>query len=169
MVTLAGHLTHATLYAADAPDYQRHNTYNVLAPRAGLTWLFSKDISVYAMYDQSFWPEIGENVEHVPFKPLTGYDIETGAKAYFFKKKLNINFSAFNIVKNNTQSADPVNYGFNIQTGQVKSKGIDVDITGNITASLMVNANYEYADAKITKDSGGLVGLEDLWYAGPLW
>ena len=74
-------------------------------------------------------------------------------KSYFFKKKLSLNLSLFNIVKNNTLTADPLHFGDFIQTGQITSKGIDFDMTGNITPALTVNANYEYADAKITKDS----------------
>ncbi|MEX6689555.1 TonB-dependent receptor [Danxiaibacter flavus] len=161
VITLAGHFTHATFYdtGTSVPDYQKNNIYNVVTPRMGLTWLFTKDISIYAMYDQSFAPEIAPVYNHTPLRPLTGSDIEAGMKAYFFDKKLNINFSVFQITKNNTLSADPAHPGFNIQTGQVTSKGIEVDINGNITHSLTIAGNYAYTDARITKDSSGLVGL----------
>ena len=60
-----------------------------------------------------------------------------------------------------------------IQTGQITSKGIDVDITGNITPSIIVNANYEYADAKITKDSDPKnVGMKNFGvpdHVGNIW
>jgi iron complex outermembrane receptor protein len=53
----------------------------------------------------------------------------------------------------------PLHNGFQIQTGQITSKEIDFDITGHVTRSLTVNANYEYADAKVTKDSDlGMIG-----------
>jgi iron complex outermembrane receptor protein len=157
VVTLAAHLTHAVVRWSNydsIPEYQRNTKYNVFTPRAGLTWLFSEDVSVYALYDQCFLPQTltGRNIENEPFKPLTGYNIETGMKSYFFKKKLSLDISLFNIVKNNTVTPDPLHYGYYIQTGQITSKGIDFDMTGNITPALTVNANYEYADAKITKD-----------------
>ena len=146
----------------DVPDYQRHTKYSRFTPRVGLTWLFSDVLSAYALYDQSYWPQFAKNFEHKPFQPLTGYIIETGMKGYFFKRKLGVNLSLFDVVKNNTATADPLHNEYYIQTGQIKSKGIDVDITGNITQALLVNANYEYADAKITKDSDpGNVGLKN--------
>jgi iron complex outermembrane receptor protein len=165
VVTIAGRLTHAYLDAptAYAPDYQKNTKYNVFTPRAGLTWLFSNDISLYAMYDQSFWPQIGENFDHKPFDPLTGYDIETGMKGYFCKKRLGLNLSVYNIVKNNTITADPLHQGQYIQTGQITSNGIDFDVTGIVTNALTVNANYAYTDAKITKDSDPKnVGMKNL-------
>jgi iron complex outermembrane receptor protein len=69
------------------PDYQQKTWYNVVTPRAGLTWLFSDDVSVYALYDQCFRAQMGKNFEQKPMKPLTGYNLETGLKRFFFDKK----------------------------------------------------------------------------------
>jgi len=130
-------------------------------------------VSVYALYDQSFWPQTARNFENKPFKPLTGYNTESGMKGYFFKKKLSLNLSVYHIVKNNTLVADPLHNDYYIQRGQVISNGIDFDLTGNITPALTVNANYEYADAKITKDSDpNVVGLKNYGtpnHYGNLW
>jgi iron complex outermembrane recepter protein len=155
IITLAGHLTHAVVESENngAPDYQEKNLYNVFSPRAGVTWLFSNTVSAYVLYDESFYPQIGPNFERKQFDPMTGHDIEAGMKGYFFKKNLALNFSVYDIVKNNTLTADPLHDGYYIQTGQITSKGIDMDITGNITNALTVNANYEFCDAKITKDN----------------
>lgn len=173
VVTLAGRFEHAYLKTSDdIPGYEK-TFYNVFTPRFGLTWLFSENISAYALYDQSFYPQTGKNIQNIPFKPLTGYNIETGMKGYFFNKKLSLGLSAFHIVKNNTLTSDPINPGYQIQTGQVTSSGIDFDMTGNITRSLTINANYEYADAKITKDSDpNLVGQRNFGtpdHYGNLW
>ncbi len=155
LVTLAGHFTHAPVYfeSPDVPVYARETKSNVVSPRFGLTWLFSENLSAYAMYDQSFWPQQGKNIQQEPFKPLSGYDLETGLKGYFFNKKLSLNISVYDIVKNNLVSVNPMNPNYSIQTGQVTSKGIDFDLTGNITSQLSVNMNYAYVDAKVTKDS----------------
>ena len=104
-----------------SPDYQRNNEYNVFTPRAGLTWLFSNDVSVYAMYDQSFWPQFRPNFENKKFEPLTGYNIETGLKSYFFKKKLGVNLSVYRIVKNNTVTDDPLHQGL-LHTNRADNK-----------------------------------------------
>ena len=175
VVTIAGHFTHLFNNADDpgVADYESHKIYNALIPRAGLTWLFSDDVSVYTLYDQSFFPQFAKSFDNKPFLPLTGYNLETGMKGYFFNKKLSLNFSVYRIVKNNTITEDPLHNGFQIQKGQVTSNGIDFDLTGNITTSLTINANYSYAHAKITKDTDpSNVGLKNFGtpdHYGNLW
>jgi iron complex outermembrane receptor protein len=165
VVTLAGHFTHSYIKWSgwdSIPDYQRNTKYDVFTPRVGLTWLFSEDLSAYALYDQCFvppnmTPQIVENIQNTPFKPVTGFNIESGLKSSFLSKKLYLNFSIYHIVKNNTLTEDPKNREYDIQRGQVTSNGIDFDITGNLIPAITLNANYAYVDARITKDSDSLL------------
>ena len=170
VVTIAGRFTHAYIKWAGLnfiPDYQRNTKYNVFTPRAGLTWLFSENFSIYSLYDQCFVPpstvpQDAGNIANKPFKPVTGYNIETGLKRYFFNKKLGLNFSVYHIVKNNNLTQDPANNGNSVQTGQITSNGIDFDMTGNITPAFTLNANYAYNNAKVTKDNDpSLVGIKN--------
>jgi iron complex outermembrane recepter protein len=165
ILTLAGRFTHGVLSLSgynNIPKYQEKTTVDAFNPRGGLTWLFSDNLSVYALYDQFFNVQIGPNIKNEPFKPVTGYNLETGVKGFFFNRKLGLNSSAFHTVRNNLITADPFNPGFLIQKGQVVSNGFDFDLTGNITSFIVVNANYEYVDAKMTKDTDPLnVGLEN--------
>ncbi|MEO7265301.1 MAG: TonB-dependent receptor [Ferruginibacter sp.] len=175
IVTLAGRFTNILIDVpnSDVPDYQKKTRKNVFTPRAGLTWLFTDDISVYALYDKCYLEQTAPNFEHKRFKPLTGHNLEAGMKSFFFNKKLGLNFSLFHIVKNNIITSDPLHLGYYIQNGQAISNGVDFDLNGNITAALTVNANYEYADAKITKDNdANLVGLKNFGtpdHSGNLW
>jgi iron complex outermembrane receptor protein len=151
VLTLGGHLTHAST------NFEREDggrtTHTVFTPRAGLTWLFGDNVSVYALYDQCFLAQGGRSFEHKIFKPLTGFNMEAGVKSYYLNKKLNANLSVFNIERNNSLTGDPVHPGYNISTGQTVSKGVDFDMTGYVTNALVVNANYEYSVARVTKDS----------------
>ncbi len=170
-ITTAGHFTHAYIKWAGfdrIPDYQKNTKFNVFTPRAGLSWLFSENFSIYSLYDQCFVPPTAAvpltagNVENKPFKPITGYNIETGLKSYFFHKKLGLNFSVYHIVKNNNLTPDPAHYGYYVQTGQITSNGIDFDMRGNITPAFILNAAYAYTDAKVTKDNDpGIVGIKN--------
>jgi iron complex outermembrane receptor protein len=155
IITLAGRFTHAKidLWGFSVPDYQDTTHDNVFTPRGGLTWLFSDNFSVYALYDQFFNAAIAPTFDSIPLKPVTGFDLETGVKGFFFNRKLALNSSVFHIVRNNQVTADPEHYDFYIQTGQVVSNGFDFDVTGNLTSAIVINANYEYVDAKITKDT----------------
>ena len=170
VVTVAGHFTHAYIKWAGVvfiPSYQRNTKYNVFTPRAGLTWLFSENFSIYSLYDQCFVPPSAVpqdkgNSDSMPFKPVTGYNIETGMKSYFLNKKLGLNFSVYHIVKNNNLTKDPRNPDYYVQTGQITSNGIDLDMTGNITPAFTVNANYAYNNAEVTKDNDPtLIGMKN--------
>jgi iron complex outermembrane receptor protein len=165
IITLAGRFTHAKMDLwgfVGVPDYQDTTQFNVFTPRGGLTWLFSDEFSAYALYDQFFNVQLGESFNKEPFDPVTGYDLETGVKGLFFNRKLGLNASTFHIVRNNQVTADPFHPDFLIQKGQIVSNGIDFDLTGNLTSAIVINANYEYVDAKITKDTDPAnVGLQN--------
>ena len=164
VLTLAGRFNHSfvNLINPGIPEDQRQNIYNILTPRTGITWLFSNDMSVYALYEKSFWPQFGKLVDGSLVKPLSGYNLETGFKSYILKRRFNLNASVFHLVKNNIINNDPVNNGYVIQRGQVTSKGFEIDATGNITNAIVLNMNYGFADAKITKDTDStLVGLKN--------
>jgi iron complex outermembrane receptor protein len=170
VITIAGRFTHAYIKWAGIgyiPEYQRNTKFNVFTPRAGLTWLFSDNFSIYSLYDQCFapttvFPQSAGNVANKPFKPVTGYNVETGLKSYFFDKKLGLNVSIYHIVKNNNLTADPGNPGSYVQTGQIISDGVDFDMTGNISPAFSLNANYAYNNAKVTKDNDpGIIGIKN--------
>jgi iron complex outermembrane receptor protein len=164
IITLAGRFTHATLslLGYGLPKDQEETRFDVFTPRAGLTWLFGDAVSVYTLYDQYFNSQFGRSFDHKPFKPMTGYNLETGIKAFFFNRKLGLNSSAFHTVKNNLRTSDPLHPGYDIQKGQITSNGFDFDLTGNLSPAIVVNATYEYVDAKVTKDTDPLnVGLKN--------
>src|SRR5262245_19962521 len=172
--TLAGRYTHARVETSDLLDYLNDTKYDVFTPRTGLTWLFTSDISAYALYDQFFETEAAPNIDQKRFKPITGFLLETGIKSFFFGKKLGMDLSAYHLVKNDVITADTRNPNFYVQRdGQIVSDGIDFDLTGHLTSAFIVNANYAYTDARTTKDSdSSLVGLQNYGSAhhtGNLW
>ncbi|HEU5166120.1 MAG TPA: TonB-dependent receptor, partial [Chitinophagaceae bacterium] len=155
IITVGGRFTHAklSLFGYNIPDYMEKLPVDRFTPRGGLTWLFKDHLSVYTLYDQFFNQQNLPNFEHKPFKPMTGYDLETGVKGLFFNRKLGFNSSIFHTVRNNLATRDPDHRNCYIQKGQVVSNGFDFDLTGNLTSAIVINANYEYVDAKVTKDT----------------
>ena len=164
IITLAGRFTHLndTHITDHTPSYQQQANYDAFTPRIGFNWLFSDAFSAYAVYDQSFNPQYGKNWEHTPFKPLTGYNLEAGIKHFFFNKKLNTSLSVYKILLNNALTPDPLHPDYYIQTGQHIHKGAEMDIAGNITPAFMVNANYAFIDARVSKGDANHVGKKKL-------
>src|SRR5690349_20908311 len=88
VLTVAGRFTHLTTgqdwNTPDDPEYQV--TDNKFTPRLGLTYLFSDDISVYALHDESFLAQRGAIFGGGRLPALTGSNNEIGVKALLFKK-----------------------------------------------------------------------------------
>lgn len=159
VLTLAARYTSAVSWANYGNPVQQ--TDNKFVPRLGLTYLFTDNISAYGLYDAAFVPQNGRGFTGQVFKPLTGNNTEFGLKGQFFDR-FNASASIYKIIKNNALTTDPQHPDFQVQSGQLVSKGIEFDINGNITPCLNLFANYAYTDAKITKDNNPLlIGLRN--------
>lgn len=144
---------------------------NVFSPRVGLSYSILKDFSAYTLYDQSFLPVAGQTFEGEAFKPVRGNNIELGLKKDFFDGKWNATTAIYKITKKNVLTADPrigqtaelpdgtsmiVPVGTNIQLGEQKFKGFELDITGEIVKDLNVVLNYALTDAIVSEDTNPL-------------
>lgn len=127
----------------------------VLSPRIGITYLIDPSWSVYATSGKSFRPNSGVDVNGNSFKAEEGLSYETGMKVESLDKRVGATLSLFQIDKENVVSSDPSGT-YSIATGEVRSKGIEFDISGKVTDNLKVSANYAYTNAKVTKDKGGV-------------
>lgn len=128
-------------------------------PRVGLTWLLSPTVSVYALASESFRPNTGSSFAGAAFAPEEGRAKEVGIKYESADKRYGGTLSLFDIDKKNVLTNDPANADFSLAAGEARSRGVEIDVSGQLTAKLRVTANYAYTDAEITKDnSAALVG-----------
>jgi len=164
IITLGGRFTHlnSTIITDFIPSYQQHTHYDRFTSRFGFNWLFSDASSAYIVYNQFFFPVFQKNFEHKPFKPSTGYNLEAGIKHFFFNKKLNTSLSVYKILINNALTSDPLHPDYYIQTAQHIHKGVEMDIAGNISPAIMVNANYAFTDARVSKGDSNQIGKKKL-------
>lgn len=142
IVTLGGRYTSYNL-----PTSSGVETSKAFTPRAGLTYLASKNVSVYTLYDQSFLHQSGKSFTNERFKPLTGDNIEAGIKTQWFNGNLQANVAVFQIQKNNLLAADPNHANFSIQLDKQTSKGLEVDVIGQLTKGLNAVVNYAYTNS----------------------
>ena len=155
-LTLAGRFTHAVTVGK---TNLTQLSDNVFSPRAGLSVTLAKDFSAYTLYDQSFLPVAGQDYAGNPFKPIRGNNIELGLKKDFFDGRWNVTAAAFRIKKKNVLTADldPAHLAANpnaqIQLGGIISKGIELDVNGEITPGLNLILNYAFTDAKVSEDA----------------
>lgn len=148
-VTVAGRYS----TTGDEDPYSGKTDANKITPRFGLSYSINPGTSVYAVYDESFIPQAGAAFSGKKFDPITGNNKEIGIKKEWLNGRWTATVAAYQITKNNVLTPDPVNQYFSVQLGQTKTKGIELDIRGEILPGLNVTMNYAYTDAKVTKDT----------------
>ncbi len=145
-LTLAGRYTNLQSVGKELAD-------NTFTPRVGLSYDVLPDLAVYALYDESFLPNNGVSANDEPFDPVRARDIEGGIKKSFFDGKLRAALGAYRITKRNVLVTDPENTMFSIQLGEIRSKGYEFDLQGEVYPGLNLILNYANTDVEITEDS----------------
>ncbi len=123
------------------------------SPRVGLSWLPSSQWTLYANAGRSFRPNTGSDFAGQSFKPETGHAFELGTKWESVNQRMGATAALFHIHKRNVQTSDPVNLGFSIATGEVRSRGLEFDFTGQLSTRWRLNASLVLNDVEITKDN----------------
>lgn len=147
----------------------------VITPRVGLNYLLRHDMSVYILHDQTFQPQTGlqglavagstqDYVAGAAVNPLKGDIWEAGVKKDWDNGKWNTTLSVYQIHRRNIAEAIP-STNFKNQIGQSSSKGVDVDIKGEVVKHLNVVINYSYNDSRVSKtETAGLTGVRTPMY-----
>ncbi len=134
-------------------------TDHALTKRAALLYKFDNGIAPYVQYTESFQPVIGTDFYGNPFKPTTGQQGEIGIK-YQPNAKTLLSVAVFNLVQQNVQTVDPNNALNEIQTGEVRSRGIELEGKSEINRNLTMLASYTYLDDIVTSTTvAGELGM----------
>jgi iron complex outermembrane recepter protein len=132
---------------------------DAVTPRVGIVYQPIPEISLYGSYSQSFNPSsFGTTSNGEPLEPETGEGFEFGVKSELLEKKLSATLAYFNITKQNVATPDPINPNFSIATGEQKSQGVELDLSGEIMPGWKVIASYAYIDAEVSEDNTIPVG-----------
>ncbi|KEZ03251.1 hypothetical protein GQ57_24875 [Burkholderia sp. MSh2] len=122
--------------------------------RAGLMYLFDSGFAPYVSYSTSFQPVIGNDAYGNPYTPLRSKQVEVGVKYQPTFMNATLTAALFDLRQNNalTASPDPASTG-NVQTGQIRSRGLELEATAELTDNLKLLAAYTLQDVKITQGS----------------
>jgi iron complex outermembrane recepter protein len=139
---------------------------DAVTPRVGMVYQPIPELSLYGSYSQSFTPsEEGTTINGDPLEPETGEGFEFGIKSELLERKLSATLAYFNITKQNVATPDPINPFFSIATGEQKSQGVELDISGEISPGWKVIASYAYIDAEVSEDN--LIPVGNRLYNAP--
>jgi iron complex outermembrane receptor protein len=161
-----------------SPPWKGNPTYHKISPSGGLLFKLTPEYSVYGSYAESFGTSnaTARSFSGAPFQPQEGRQYEVGAKASLYGGKLTASVAGFNLYMTNVLTADPVNSGFSIAAGEVRSRGAELDVAGQVTDNVSIIGGYTYDDALVIKDNttgtGAILGKRQPGvprHAGSIW
>ncbi|WP_085589577.1 TonB-dependent siderophore receptor [Pseudomonas sp. B14(2017)] len=126
---------------------------NGVTPRVGLIYDLTETVAVYANTARSFKPNSGASLQGSGFDPEKGKSYELGVKWEAPDRQLSVDAAIYHIVKENVLTRDPADPNYNLAAGEVRSRGLDINIAGNVTPEWRVIGGYAYVDAEVTKDN----------------
>lgn len=137
-----------------------------LSPAISAIWEPTEDSMFYASFSRAYRPvgtdialAVGGVQSEVPrngvsSEPERSDTVEVGAKLDFLDKRLGVTGSVFQIRKSNAYTVDPVSgaiaNGFS-DTGEGRRiRGVELGLSGRITANWSANLAYAYLDGIVT-------------------
>ncbi|MEH2179293.1 MAG: TonB-dependent siderophore receptor [Nostoc sp.] len=154
---------------SNEPDESRYY-FDAFSPRVGIVYQPIEPISLYASYSRSFTVDpYSRTVNNELLEPSRGTQYEIGIKTELFDKRLSATLAAYDIAKTNIATTDIDNPQYVIALGEVKSRGIELDVAGEILPGWKVIASGFLNDAYVSKDNDPTVQgkhLENAPYHG---
>ena len=136
-----------------------------ITPQFGLLYKATPSVSLFSTYAQSFVPGsqilLVRNVPTVPAAPTKGEGVDVGAKFDLLAGRISGTLTYFDIrnknIVNDLASLDPVSGAIlitNVQSGEQRSRGVELDTTLSLIENWQVYLSYSYMDAHIVEFSG---------------
>lgn len=121
--------------------------------RGGLNYLFDNGISPYISYSESFEPVAGATKEGKPFDPSRGKQYEAGVKYVPKDLPVVLTASVYQLTKDKNLTPDPENTLFSVQSGEIRSRGVELEAKAAVNANVNVTASYTFTEAEYTHDT----------------
>lgn len=128
-------------------------------PQAGLLVDVTNTTGAYFSYGKSYLPVTSGRAADGSFLlPETGTQYEAGIKQSLLGGRARLNVAAYQITKQNVSTPDTANPMFRVQTGEQRSRGIELDLTGELSRGWDVILAASYIDAEVTRDNRFALG-----------
>lgn len=122
--------------------------------RVGAVYQADNGIAPYVSYSTSFDPVVGStDRQGEPFRPTKGKQLEAGVRWQPPGTRSMYTVSVYEIKQRNVLSADPVDSDYSVQTGEIRSRGIEFEGKMQLTRDLNLLANYSYSAVKVTEST----------------
>lgn len=140
------------------------NSEQAISPKVGLVYNPNDNLSVFATYTNSFSPNTGFDESERALKASTVDQYEVGVKKNLWNNAVAVNLTAYQINNRDTYTAPYLPSGttatYRVYAGNIRSRGVELDITGNPMSNLSLIGGVSYNNAVYTKtpDNGFVEG-----------
>lgn len=162
-LVLSGRNDWVSTSQADRPSgatlYNREDSK--FSGRAGLIYNFANGLAPYVAYATSYNPIIGLNASNQLFVPETGVQAEVGLKYQPAGFNGHFSVAVFDLKRKNVPTTAPVALpALQIQTGEVTSRGLELEAVANPLPGLKTVAAFTTYDLFNSKDDNpALIGF----------
>lgn len=124
---------------------------HAFSPKVGLIITPNQNFTIYGTYTNSFMPNTGFDIKGNPLKASIVDQYEIGIKKNILDDAVAFNFNIYQITNRNTYVAPFLDSGatalYRVFAGNVRSRGAELDITGNPTKQLTLIGGVSYNNA----------------------
>jgi catecholate siderophore receptor len=137
--------------AANA-DFSRDD--DLVSPRVGVVYRPAEPVSIYASYSVSYLPQSGDqfaslDVTTSALDPEEFENLELGLK-WDITSDLALTAAIYQLDRTNTRALDPGGSGLTVLTGEQRSQGFEVGISGSVSDHWQIAGGYSYQNVEIT-------------------
>ncbi|QDP85959.1 TonB-dependent receptor [Chryseobacterium sp. SNU WT5] len=141
-----------TTFANNETAYSDGTVDRAFSPKAGLVYMPNDNLSLFATYTNSFSANTGEDaVTGLALKPSLIDQFEVGMKHNFWNNAVALNLSVYQIENRNFYQTAEMKDGlpnsnsiYKEFAGKMRSRGVELDITGNPYPNLSIIAGASY-------------------------
>ncbi|CUI73735.1 TonB-dependent siderophore receptor [Achromobacter xylosoxidans] len=121
--------------------------------RLGSVYEFSNGVAPYVSYSRSFQPVADADAQGNLFKPTKGEQYEAGIKYQPPGHDAFVSAAVYQLTQSNVLTTDPANTNYSIQTGEVRSRGLELEGKASLTRNLDLLASYTLMDNVNTRST----------------
>ncbi|XAH21846.1 TonB-dependent siderophore receptor [Xylophilus sp. GW821-FHT01B05] len=133
---------------------------NATTGRAGLIYLAPSGWAPYVSVNTAFQPPLttvtATDANGHPYEPETARQVEAGVRYAPPQAGYLLSAAVFDLRKRNVRTPSTIDPRFDVQTGEVRSRGLELQASGDVGHGFSVIGAYTYLDAKVMRSNTAL-------------
>jgi iron complex outermembrane receptor protein len=118
----------------------------------GAAWRVLPRVALFVSYSESYEPLVKSDYFGRPFDPREGIGMDYGLRWDEATGRISATVTGFTVVNSNLEQADPDHAGFQVQTGENKSQGVEFSLFARPVKAWQVVGSYTYNETRVVKD-----------------